>query len=130
MPFEKITAGKLSQAVTHQIEELILRGICARRTPPSERELAERMGVSRPSLREAIADLQEKGLLSSRAGAGIFVADVLGNAFSPRWYHYLANMMRRCLITLPFDVTWRVWRQNGQHVWDRHRFTGDPNHLR
>ena len=27
MPFEKISAGKLSQAVTHQIEELILRGI-------------------------------------------------------------------------------------------------------
>ena len=84
MPFEKITAGKLSQAVTHQIEELILRGILRPgERLPSERELAERMGVSRPSLREAIADLQEKGLLSSRAGAGIFVADVLGNAFSP-----------------------------------------------
>ena len=81
MPFEKITAGKLSQAVTHQIEELILRGILRPgERLPSERELAERMGVSRPSLREAIADLQEKGLLSSRAGAGIFVADVLGNA--------------------------------------------------
>src|SRR6056300_821594 len=84
MPFEKITAGKLSQAVRHQIEELILRGILRPgERLPSERELAERMGVSRPSLREAIADLQEKGLLSSRAGAGIFVADVLGNAFSP-----------------------------------------------
>lgn len=84
MPFEKIIAGKLSQAVTHQIEELILRGILRPgERLPSERELAERMGVSRPSLREAIADLQEKGLLTSRAGAGIFVADVLGNAFSP-----------------------------------------------
>ena len=84
MPFEKITAGKLSQAVTHQIEELILRGILRPgERLPSERDLAERMGVSRPSLREAIADLQEKGLLSSRAGAGIFVANVLGNAFSP-----------------------------------------------
>jgi GntR family transcriptional repressor for pyruvate dehydrogenase complex len=84
MPFEKISAGKLSQAVTHQIEELILRGILRPgERLPAERELAERMGVSRPSLREAIAELQEKGLLSSRAGAGIFVADVLGNAFSP-----------------------------------------------
>jgi GntR family transcriptional repressor for pyruvate dehydrogenase complex len=49
---------------------------------PSERELSERLGVSRPSLREAIADLQERGLLEAKAGAGIFVADVLGNAFS------------------------------------------------
>ncbi|MCP4826646.1 MAG: FadR family transcriptional regulator, partial [Shimia sp.] len=49
---------------------------------PSERELSERLGVSRPSLREAISQLQDLGLLTSKAGAGIFVADVLGNAFS------------------------------------------------
>ena len=83
MPFQKVTPEKLSTAVTRQIEKLILRGILrpAERLP-SERELAERLGVSRPSLREAIAELQDKGLLISRAGAGIFVADVLGNAFS------------------------------------------------
>ena len=38
--------------------------------------------MSRPSLREAIADLQSKGLLTTKASAGIFVADVLGSAFS------------------------------------------------
>ncbi|SRR6056297_943039 len=83
MPFEKITSEKLSSAVTRQIELLILRGILRPgERLPSERDLAERMGVSRPSLREAIAELREKGLLASRAGAGIFVADVLGSAFS------------------------------------------------
>ena len=50
---------------------------------PSERELSEKLGVSRPSLRDAVAELQERGLLVSRAGAGIFVANVLGSAFSP-----------------------------------------------
>jgi GntR family transcriptional repressor for pyruvate dehydrogenase complex len=49
---------------------------------PSERELAERMGVSRPSLREAIADLQERDLLVSRAGSGVYVADMLETTFS------------------------------------------------
>lgn len=84
MPFEKVSAEKLSQAVTHQIEELILRGILRPgERLPAERELSERLGVSRPSLREAIAELQDKGLLTSKAGAGIYVADVLGNAFSP-----------------------------------------------
>ncbi|RBI71454.1 GntR family transcriptional regulator [Roseovarius sp. TE539] len=83
MPFRKVTPEKLSTAVTRQIEKLILRGILrpGERLPP-ERELAERLGVSRPSLREAVAELQEKGLLCARAGAGIYVADVLGNAFS------------------------------------------------
>jgi GntR family transcriptional repressor for pyruvate dehydrogenase complex len=83
MPFQKVQPEKLSAAVTRQIELLILRGILRPgERLPSERELSERLGVSRPSLREAIAELQEKGLLTTRAGAGIYVADVLGSAFS------------------------------------------------
>lgn len=83
MPFQKIEAEKLSQSVVHQIELLILRGILRPgERLPSERELSERLGVSRPSLREAVADLQDRGLLASRPNAGIFVADVLGSAFS------------------------------------------------
>ncbi|MAU52646.1 MAG: GntR family transcriptional regulator [Roseovarius sp.] len=84
MPFEKVTPEKLSTAVTRQIEKLILRGILRPgERLPAERELAEKLGVSRPSLREAVADLQAKGLLSTRAGAGVYVADVLGSAFAP-----------------------------------------------
>ena len=84
MPFQKIEAEKLSQSVVQQIELLILRGILhPGERLPSERELSDRLGVSRPSLREAVADLQGRGLLVSRPNAGIFVADVLGSAFSP-----------------------------------------------
>jgi GntR family transcriptional repressor for pyruvate dehydrogenase complex len=84
MPFRPVSPEKLSAAVVRQVEELILRGILqpGKRLPP-ERELSERLGVSRPSLRDAIAQLQEAGLLSARPGAGVFVADVLGSAFSP-----------------------------------------------
>jgi GntR family transcriptional repressor for pyruvate dehydrogenase complex len=83
MPFQKVTPEKLSAAVTRQIEKLILRGILRPgERLPAERDLAEKLGVSRPSLREAIAELQDKGLLTTRAGAGIYVADVLGSAFS------------------------------------------------
>ncbi len=84
MPFQKVTPEKLSTAVTHQIEKLILRGILRPgERLPSERDLAEKLAVSRPSVRESVAELQDKGLLASRAGSGIYVADVLGNAFSP-----------------------------------------------
>lgn len=83
MPFQKVQPEKLSDAVTKQIELLILQGILRPgERLPSERELSERLGVSRPSLREAISDLQERGLLTSRAGSGIYVAEVLGSAFS------------------------------------------------
>ncbi|MEM6479018.1 MAG: FCD domain-containing protein [Pseudomonadota bacterium] len=84
MPFEKIHAEKLADAVIAQVELLILRGILRPgERLPAERDLAERLGVSRPSLREALLLLQENGLVETRAGAGVFVADVLGNAFSP-----------------------------------------------
>lgn len=83
MPFQPVHMEKLSQGVVRQIELLILRGLLRPgERLPSERELAERMGVSRPSLREAIAELQERGLLVSKAGAGVFVANMLGSAFS------------------------------------------------
>lgn len=84
MPFQKVTPEKLSHSVVRQIELLILRGILRPgERLPAERELADKLGVSRPSLREAVSELQERGLLSAKAGAGIFVADVLGSAFAP-----------------------------------------------
>lgn len=83
MPFEKVTAEKLAQSVSKQIELLILRGILRPgERLPAERDLAERMGVSRPSLREALEALEEKGLVVSRPGSGVFIAEVLGSAFS------------------------------------------------
>ena len=92
MPFQPVSPEKLSTAVTKQIEKLILRGILRPgERLPSERELSERLQVSRPSLREAIADLSERGLLTSRAGSGIFVADVLGSAFSDALVQLFAN---------------------------------------
>ena len=84
MPFHKVRPEKLSQTVIRQIELLILRGILRPgERLPSERELSERMDVSRPSLREAVGDLQDRGLLVARPNAGIYVADVLGSAFAP-----------------------------------------------
>ncbi|MDR9393816.1 FCD domain-containing protein [Roseovarius sp. SYSU LYC5161] len=92
MPYQKVTPEKLSSAVTRQIEKLVLRGILrpGERLPP-ERDLADKLGVSRPSLRESISELQEKGLLATRAGSGIYVADVLGNAFSPALVRLFAD---------------------------------------
>ncbi|MGY6547622.1 MAG: FCD domain-containing protein [Roseinatronobacter sp.] len=83
MPFQRIQPEKVSDSVVRQIELLLLRGILRPgERLPAERELAEKLGVSRPSLREAIAELQNRGLLTARAGAGVFVAELLDSAFS------------------------------------------------
>ncbi|WGV15740.1 FCD domain-containing protein [Fuscovulum ytuae] len=84
MPFQKVQPEKLSHGIVRQIELLILRGILRPgERLPSERELSERMDVSRPSLREALAELQERGLLTTRPNAGVYVAEVMGSAFAP-----------------------------------------------
>ena len=103
MPFAKIQPERIADTVTRQIEMLILRAILrpGARLPP-ERELADRLGVSRPSLREALADLQSRGLLSSKAGAGVYVADVLGSAFSPALVQLFARNQEAVFDTIAF----------------------------
>lgn len=84
MPFQKVQSEKLALSVVRQIELLILRGILRPgERLPSERELSERMDVSRPSLREAVAELQDRGLLETRPGSGIYVAESLGTHYPP-----------------------------------------------
>jgi GntR family transcriptional repressor for pyruvate dehydrogenase complex len=92
MPFQKIETEKLSKTVVRQIEQLILRGILRPgERLPAERELSERLGVSRPSLRDAVAELEGRGLLVARPGAGVYVAEVLGSAFSPALIELFAS---------------------------------------
>ncbi|MEJ0059869.1 MAG: FadR/GntR family transcriptional regulator [Terricaulis sp.] len=44
---------------------------------PSERDLAEEMQVSRPTIREAMIALEIRGLVVARHGSGIYVAETL-----------------------------------------------------
>lgn len=82
--FEKIPHQRTAEAAALQIEALILNGVLRPGDRlPSERDLAERMDVSRPVLREALKSLESGELIVSRQGGGTFVADVIGPVFSP-----------------------------------------------
>lgn len=92
MPFTPVQSEKLAAAVVRQVEQLILRGILrpGERLPP-ERDLSERLGVSRPSLRDAVAELHARGLLESRAGSGVYVATDLEARFPPAMTRLLST---------------------------------------
>jgi DNA-binding FadR family transcriptional regulator len=49
---------------------------------PAERDLARQLGVSRPSVREALIALEVEGWVEVRTGAGVFVLDRSGRARS------------------------------------------------
>lgn len=74
---------RIADVIVQQLETLILSGVLRPgERLPSERDLAERLKVSRPTLREALQELDRKGVVSSRHGGGTFVADGVGAVFS------------------------------------------------
>jgi len=71
---EPIRPKKISEEIVNQIKQLISNGeLKPGDRIPSERELATMLGVSRPSVREAIMVLDAMGFLESRQGGGTFV---------------------------------------------------------
>lgn len=78
MAFQRIETKRKNVHVAEQIAEAI-RARTYRvgdRLPP-ERVIAEQMGVSRPSVREALSALQLVGVLETRPGDGTYVVKIL-----------------------------------------------------
>lgn len=74
--FNPVSAGRISERIVDQIRMLIRDGqLSAGDRLPSARELCERFGVSRVTVREALRSLEANGLVTIRVGArgGAFV---------------------------------------------------------
>ena len=72
--YRAVKASRLYEQIVQQVEDSILQG---RLKPgdqlPAERDLAQRFGVSRTAVREAMKTLGEKGLVEAHSGRGTFV---------------------------------------------------------
>src|SRR5260370_8432527 len=82
MPIQPVEPRRLYLQIADQVRSLIAAGEFASGSRlPSERELAKRFGVSRPSLREALIALEVQGYVDVRPGSGIVVTtpDGLGD---------------------------------------------------
>ena len=80
------STARLADTVAAELERRILEGsLKPGQKLQSERALALELGVSRPSLREALQKLASKGLLSTRHGGGTHVTDLLESHFSDPW---------------------------------------------
>jgi len=73
IPLKPIESRRLYQLIADQIRALIQRGDfpAGTRLPP-ERDLAAKLGVSRPSLREALVALEIDGSVEIRMGSGVY----------------------------------------------------------
>lgn len=71
--FRPVSKTTVVDQVIGQIKEFLRHGERGAKLP-SERELAKRLGVSRPSIREALRTLGRMGVLDTRHGSGSQVA--------------------------------------------------------
>jgi DNA-binding FadR family transcriptional regulator len=75
MRLQAVEPRRLYRQIADQLRTLIGNGdVAPGARLPAERDLARQLGVSRPSLREALIALEIEGLLDVRVGSGIYVS--------------------------------------------------------
>jgi GntR family transcriptional repressor for pyruvate dehydrogenase complex len=79
--YKLVRTSRLYEQIVQQIEESILKGALKPGDQlPAERDLAQRFGVSRTAVREAVKALREKGLVEAYSGRGTFITDGTSHA--------------------------------------------------
>ena len=80
MPIQSIEPQRLYRQIAEQLRALITSGeFAVGARLPAERDLAKQLGVSRPSVREALIALEVEGWVEVRTGSGVYVLDRSGN---------------------------------------------------
>ena len=74
--YRAVKTSRLFEQIVQQVEDSILSGqLKPGHQLPAERDLAQRFGVSRTAVREAVKTLREKGLVEAYSGRGTFVTN-------------------------------------------------------
>ena len=72
--FQPVSVARLYRVIANQIKDKIRGGSYrSGERLPAERELAEMLQVSRPSVREALIALEIEGWVDVRVGSGVYV---------------------------------------------------------
>jgi GntR family transcriptional regulator, transcriptional repressor for pyruvate dehydrogenase complex len=88
-----IDRAGITELVVQRIKDLLAQGdLKAGSRLPPERELAELLNISRPSLRTALKALSVMGIIRAKPGAGTYIAESLPEIFSePMHFMTLIN---------------------------------------
>ena len=74
MPLQSVEPQRLYRQIAEQLRSQIAQGeFTSGSRLPAERDLARQLGVSRPSVREALIALEIEGVVDVRTGSGIYV---------------------------------------------------------
>jgi DNA-binding FadR family transcriptional regulator len=84
MPLQTVEPQRLYRQIADQVRALISQGeFRPGERLPAERDLARQLGVSRPSVREALIALEVEGWVEVRTGSGVYVRERARNGDAP-----------------------------------------------
>jgi DNA-binding FadR family transcriptional regulator len=84
VPLQTVEPQRLYRQIADQLRALIAKGeFAVGARLPAERDLAKQLGVSRPSVREALIALEVEGWVEVRTGSGVYVLDRSHRAAAP-----------------------------------------------
>jgi DNA-binding FadR family transcriptional regulator len=79
MPLQTVEPQRLYRQIAEQLRSLMSAGeFVPGSRLPAERDLAKQLGVSRPSVREALIALEVEGWVEVRTGSGVYVLERAG----------------------------------------------------
>src|ERR1700751_1172411 len=79
--YKTVRTSRLFEQIVQQVEDSILKGqLKPGDQLPAERDLAQRFGVSRTAVREAVKALREKGLVEAYTGRGTLATNETSQA--------------------------------------------------
>ena len=116
--FTPIRVERVADKVADQLKKLISDGVVkvGDRLPP-ERELAEQMGVSRSSVREALQQLEMQGMLEIVHGGGSIVRNITGQEIRRTLELFLERDPKRVLELAELRAFMEAWaaREAARH---------------
>ena len=124
---EGIKGASAAEATARHIEDLILEGSLRPGEPLlPEREMAVRLSVSRPTLRQGIKLLEDKGLLVAEPGGGRVVAPLATSVTDPLIELMSTRVRGGRRLSRAAGHAWSAWRPRWRRraptTWTARRF--------
>lgn len=116
--FTQVRVDRVADKVAEQLRGLISDGkVKVGDRLPSERELAEQMGVSRISIREALQQLEMQGMLEIVHGGGSIVRNITGQEIRKTLELFLERDPKRVLELAELRAFMEAWaaREAARH---------------
>ncbi len=105
-----IKIKRITEEIVSQVREHIAKGdLKAGDRMPSERDMAQQLGVSRPTVREALQVLEHTGFVEILQGSGTYIKDISKQALTDPLQILIHSSDQHYLQVYEFRIAIEIW---------------------